>query len=109
MTATILPWAIILPKTHKAAVSMMAKGCIVVCYPVIWCGALSCNICSYTDKREVLQQEYSQLPKLLSPHFRWAVKLCMCLYIMCRMSIQANLKKKKYLGCGLTLLLCRAY
>ena len=29
MRATILPWAIILTKAHRAAVSMMAKGCIV--------------------------------------------------------------------------------
>ena len=30
MRATILPKAIILTKAHRAAVSMMAKGCIVV-------------------------------------------------------------------------------
>ena len=29
MKVTILPWAIILTKAHRAAVSMMAKGCIV--------------------------------------------------------------------------------
>ena len=29
MRITILPWAIILTKTHRAAVSMMAKGSIV--------------------------------------------------------------------------------
>ena len=29
---------------------------------------------SYHDKREVLQQEYSQLLILPSPHFRWVVK-----------------------------------
>ena len=29
MRATILPSAIILTKAHRAAVSMMAKGCIV--------------------------------------------------------------------------------
>ena len=29
MRATILPYAIILTKTHRAVVSMMAKGCIV--------------------------------------------------------------------------------
>ena len=28
---------------------------------------------SYLDKREVLQQEYSQAPILPSPHFRWVV------------------------------------
>ena len=28
---------------------------------------------SYLDKREVLQQEYSQPPILPSPHFRWVV------------------------------------
>ena len=27
----------------------------------------------YTDKREELQQEYSQHPILPSPHFRWVV------------------------------------
>ena len=30
---------------------------------------------SYTDKREVLQQEYSQSPILPCPPFRWVVKL----------------------------------
>ena len=30
---------------------------------------------SYFDKREVLQQEYSQPPILPSPHFLWVVKL----------------------------------
>ena len=30
-------------------------------------------IFSYIDKREVLQQEYSQPPILPSPHFRWVV------------------------------------
>ena len=29
MKATILPYAIILTKAHRATVSMMAKGCIV--------------------------------------------------------------------------------
>ena len=29
MRATILPWAVMLTKAHRAAVSMMAKGCIV--------------------------------------------------------------------------------
>ena len=29
MRVTILPYAIILTKAHRAAVSMMAKGCIV--------------------------------------------------------------------------------
>ena len=29
MRATILPYAFILTKAHKAAVSIMAKGCIV--------------------------------------------------------------------------------
>ena len=28
MRAKILPWAIILTKAHRAAVSMMVKGCI---------------------------------------------------------------------------------
>ena len=29
MRVTILTWAVILTKAHRAAVSMMAKGCIV--------------------------------------------------------------------------------
>ena len=29
MRATVLPYAIILTKAHRAAVSVMAKGCIV--------------------------------------------------------------------------------
>ena len=35
---------------------------------------------SYTDKREVLHQEYSQPPILPSPHFRWVmnVRLLCC-------------------------------
>ena len=28
---------------------------------------------SYTDRRGVLQQEYSKPPILLTPHFRWVV------------------------------------
>ena len=34
MKATILPWAIILTKAHRAAVSIIVKGCIVYC--VVW-------------------------------------------------------------------------
>ena len=30
----------------------------------------------YLDKREVLQQEYSQHPILPSPHFRWVLNDC---------------------------------
>ena len=30
---------------------------------------------SYLNKREVLQQEYSQSPILSSPHFRWVVNM----------------------------------
>ena len=29
MRATILPWAVILTKAHRAVVSLMAKGCTV--------------------------------------------------------------------------------
>ena len=60
----------------------MAKGCIVA-----WLLPLRCSlfvlpdfihICAviiqkFLDKREVLQQEYSQLPILPSPHFLWVV------------------------------------
>ena len=61
----------------------MAKGCIVA-----WLLPLSCflflltnfihiyaiMIQSFLDKREVLQQEYSQPPILPFPHFWWVVK-----------------------------------
>ena len=45
---------------------------------------------SYLDKREVLQQEYFQLPILPSPHFRWVVKLILsyyhvrCMQLICK-------------------------
>ena len=32
----------------------------------------------YLDKREVLQQEYSQSAILHAPHFRWVVKYGIC-------------------------------
>ena len=33
MRVTVLPWADILTKAHRAAVSMMAKGCIIIRRP----------------------------------------------------------------------------
>ena len=59
MRATILPEAIILTTARRASFSMMALGCIFNTQPYSYL----CNydtIFSYTDKREVLQQEYSQ-------------------------------------------------
>ena len=84
MRATILPWAIILTKAHRAAVSMIAKGCILVQVLPLRCFlfllpnymhvyAMIMQHFSHFDKREVLQQEYSQPPILPSPHFRWVV------------------------------------
>ena len=37
MRATMLPWAIILTKAHRAAFSMMVKGCIVAWVPSLRC------------------------------------------------------------------------
>ena len=83
MRATILLKAIILTKTH----SIMAKECIMVYNGLSTASEVLlifttqpysylCNynaMFSYTDKREVLQQEYSQPPILPFPHFRWVV------------------------------------
>ena len=72
MRATILPKAIILTKACKAAISIMAKGCIVArvlslslrCLLYLLPNfshifAIIMQYFSYLDKREVLQQEYS--------------------------------------------------
>ena len=70
MRATILPLAIILTEAHRAKVSLMAKG-----PPInIYVSAISMQYFTYFDKREVVQQEYSQPPILPSHHFRWIVK-----------------------------------
>ena len=45
------------------------------CYLTIFISVHYNAIFSYTDKREVLQQEYSQPPILPSPHFRWVVDI----------------------------------
>ena len=79
--ATILPWASILTKAHRASVSIMAKGCIVAwllslrfSLPYyIHVDAIIMQYVSHLDKKGVLQQEYSQPPILPSPHFRWVV------------------------------------
>ena len=81
MRVTIYPLAIILTAALWATVSMIAKGYIVACISVflIFTTQLYYYFCiimhwfSYLDKREVLQQEYSQPPILPSPHFRWVV------------------------------------
>ena len=86
MRATVLPKAIVLTKAHRAVVSMMTKGSILTrvlplrcfffllpnyihVYAIIMIWFHNC------DKREVLQQEYSQHTILPSPHFRWVEKL----------------------------------
>ena len=86
MRATILPYAVILTNAHRAAVSMMAKGCIVArVLPLRYFLFLLPNyICVYA-----IMMQYSQIltrgkycnrntapppPKLPSPHFRWVVK-----------------------------------
>ena len=43
MRATILPWAIILTKAHRATVSIIAKGCIVA-----WLVPLRCSYFYYS-------------------------------------------------------------
>ena len=84
MRATILPKADIL--ACRAAVNMMAKGIIVARVLPLKCFlfllpnymhvyAIIMHYFSLFDKREVLQQEYFQLPILLSPHFRWVVNV----------------------------------
>ena len=63
MRFTILPNAIILTKARRAVVSISATQ-LYLCL---------CNydaIVPYSNKTEVLQQEYSQLAILPSPHFR---------------------------------------
>ena len=73
MSAPILPKANILTKTCTAAVSIMAKGCIVASALPLRCflflllyyihiSAIIMQYYSYTDKREVLQQKFSQPP-----------------------------------------------
>ena len=85
MRITILPLAIILTKAHRTAVSMMAKGSIVARVLPLKCFlfllpnyihgyAIIMQYFSYLDKREVLQQEYSQPTILPSLHLWWVVK-----------------------------------
>ena len=75
MRATILPKAHILTKAHRAAVSIMAQGCTASEVFLIFTTQLYSNLCNYnaiysfTDKRQVLQQEYSPPPILPSHHF----------------------------------------
>ena len=70
----------------QGAVSMMAKGSIVTSELPLRCFlfllpnymhvyAIIMHYSLHFDKREVLQQEYSQPPILPSPHFRWVVKV----------------------------------
>ena len=75
MRATILPNAIILTKAHRAAVSTASEVFLIFTTQLY---LYLCNynaISLYTDKREVLQQEYSQPPILPSPHFRRVVNV----------------------------------
>ena len=71
-------------KAHRAAVSMIAKGCIVSRVLPLGCflfllpnyingNAIMRQQIHINDKREVLQHEYSQQPILPSPHFRSVV------------------------------------
>ena len=64
---------------HRAAVSIMAKMCIVVQILPLRCflfllpiythvHAIIMEYLSHFDKKEVLEQEYSQPPILPSPH-----------------------------------------
>ena len=67
--------------------SIMAKGCFVARVLLLRCFLLllpnyihvtvNGTTNSYNDKREVLQNEYSQPPILPSPHFRWVVNITM--------------------------------
>ena len=75
-------------RAHRAMVSITAKGSIVARVLPLRCFLLLlpnyihiyANIgqkFSCFDKREVLQQEYSQPPILLSHQFRWVVNVYM--------------------------------
>ena len=59
-------------QAHRA----LALRCFLLLLPnYIHVYAIVVQLFSYFYKREVLQQEYSQPPKLPSPHFRWVVNL----------------------------------
>ena len=85
MRFTILPLAITLTKAHRDVVSMIAKGCSeALVLPLgrflfflpnyIQGKVILMQKFSYIDKREVLQNEYSQPLILPSPQFWWEVK-----------------------------------
>ena len=61
MRAAILPYAIILPKTHRAVVSMTV---FCICTTQLHTCSYNYKAIRYLDKSGVLQQEYSQLPTL---------------------------------------------
>ena len=87
-----------------AAVSMMAKGRIVnrvlsasehkvfliFTTQLYSCYAVGMQLFSYFDKREVLQQEYSQRPILPSPHFRWVVNNKWTLFLCFPMNVRSS-------------------
>ena len=86
MRATILPWAIVLTKAQRAAVSIMTQGCILAKVLPLRCFlsllpnhihvyAITMEYFTDLDKREVLQQEYFQPPILPSSHFQQVLKL----------------------------------
>ena len=73
MRTTILPMADILTKAHRAAVSFLF---LLPTYIHICANIMQYTHIHDTDKREVLQQEYSQPPIFPSPQFRWAENAC---------------------------------
>ena len=82
MRATILPKAITLTKAHGQYNGLgvyydLSTASEVFLIFTTQLYQYLCNykaIFSYHDKREVLQQEYSQPQIFPSPHFRWVVK-----------------------------------
>ena len=76
MSTTVLPQAIILTKAHRAAVSIVSKGCIVARVLSLRCFLFllpnftnfQCTVCS--DEPEVFLSKYSQTAKLYATQFR---------------------------------------
>ena len=81
MRAIIFPLAIVLTKAHRAAVSTMAKGCIVALILPLRCFLISLPnytnilVCFaffslFSEEPEVLIREYSQTAILHAAHFQ---------------------------------------
>ena len=83
MGATILPHAIVLTKVHRAAVSIIAKGCIVAlplrCFLFLLPNYTNILVFYFlfelfSDEPEVFLAKSAQTAILHAAHFRWIVK-----------------------------------